>query len=267
MGNANGSQVKEKVTEKVTEEKIVEKVTEEKVAEKDNDKIDTNEPVKIDSVQLKALEKIKKKRITPTLTDTDIKMVNVIKKMDVCCYFSYTKTLNKLTEDTHYRNLFEVGTTGGSNNVSYRIQKDTKLFGYSSGMDKHLRPKYGNLHFEGNKFTNRAITYGELYLVLKKSLHKYCTVTYGNSRTDSSVYYFEDPYLFIKSLGKEKYEDLANKGVLKGLSNYIEIQIHCSLELDKSFEVIRAPEKYKTGKPHKNLTKFSKKFNIPIEYY
>ena len=230
--------------------------------------IDTD--IKIDSTQLRALSKIKqkhKKHHKINLNRYNIKMTNMVNAMDVCCYFSYNNTLHQLITDTHYRNLFEVNKSGGSNNKPNRLKKDHIMFGYSKYMSHHLRPKYGNLHYHKKKIMSSASSYGELHLILKKSLHKYCTMTYGNSNTDSNVYYLEESYPFIKSLETTQYNNLAHKGVLEHLTQYVEIQIHCSLKLSKSFEAIRAPKKYKIGKEQQKLIEFSRKYDIPIQYY
>jgi hypothetical protein len=65
----------------------------------------------------------------------------------IIIHFDPLKTLNKLVNDTHYRNQFETGTSGGLMDTKQRKLWEDALFNgaYNDAKDVD-RPKYGALN-------------------------------------------------------------------------------------------------------------------------
>ena len=81
------------------------------------------------------------------------------------------KTLSLLVKDTHYRNLFETNTSGGSRAKTARKNWEANMFGNSYGRARcsaFCRPKYGTLNYSGDiQGVNAARCYGALVLILQ----------------------------------------------------------------------------------------------------
>jgi len=79
--------------------------------------------------------------------------------------------------ETHYRNLFEVNTSGGSPAHTPRRQWERSMFGSSYDRAKPFqRVKYGCLNFTGDiEGVSPARCYGQLFITLKQSVRHRCT--------------------------------------------------------------------------------------------
>ena len=78
------------------------------------------------------------------------------------------ETLHAMVKDTHYRNLFETGTSGGSKDQGARARWEKKLFnGAYDKVDASLRPKYDCLNVDGSLTgVGPAQHYGKFVLTL-----------------------------------------------------------------------------------------------------
>ena len=79
--------------------------------------------------------------------------------------------------ETHYRNLFEVNTSGGTPAHTPRRQWERSMFGSSYDRAKPFqRVKYGCLNFTGDiEGVSPARCYGQLFITLKQSVRHRCT--------------------------------------------------------------------------------------------
>lgn len=89
------------------------------------------------------------------------------------------------TNDTHYRNCFEVA----KRNVPSRVQWEDRMFD-----NKHHRAsffervKYGTMNFTNDpKGVNACVGYGQSYFLLKPHVRDRCTITDMDSASPSAT--------------------------------------------------------------------------------
>jgi len=172
--------------------------------------------------------------------------------------------------ETHYRNLFEVNTSGGNRSHELRYQWEWRMFG--STYDKATyngngviratpfqRVKYGCLNFTGDiEGVAPARRYGQFFITLKRSVRHRCTFFNMDSsdfgRHDGSSYggAFSDTLATAKYYCHilEKYSDAELHSILAlnkiggGQSkciNYKEVQIHGPVCLATNIEALSIP--------------------------
>ena len=80
-------------------------------------------------------------------------------------------------EETHYRNLFEVNTSGGSSSTGQRKQWERNMFGhFYDNATPFQRVKYGCINLTGDiEGVAPARSYGNLFMTLKSSVRHRCT--------------------------------------------------------------------------------------------
>ena len=85
--------------------------------------------------------------------------------------------LGFLVKDTHYRSLFETSTGGGGINTTSRRQWERSMFGPAyDRCSAFQRPKYGCVNITGDiEGVKPARHYGDLHMILKKSIRHRCT--------------------------------------------------------------------------------------------
>jgi len=83
----------------------------------------------------------------------------------------FTKYGEKIAKDTHYRNLFEIGTGNGCTNQSVRASQEDDIFGKKYHASKAFdRPKYGVLNFTNDPMgVSGCYQYGKDYVLLKRA--------------------------------------------------------------------------------------------------
>lgn len=164
-------------------------------------------------------------------------------------------TLSLLLKDTHYRNLFETKTSGGSKNESKRASWEDRLFGKAySGSKAFQRPKYGCLNVTGDirGVPVAAKNYGELYMVLNTDVRYRCTFSDQDSSRSASLVSTHEYYAHVLN----QYNDAELKAVLQlsrhggGRSRcvmYKEVQIHGPVNLETDIQALSLPGKPETA--------------------
>ncbi|GAB5368963.1 hypothetical protein AAMO2058_001364400 [Amorphochlora amoebiformis] len=87
----------------------------------------------------------------------------------IIIHFKMNKVMKFFVKDTHYRNLFEIGTGGGSTDKKARGGWEKKIFnGAYEGAKPFDRPKYGVLNFANDPGgVKRCYSYGDSFLLLR----------------------------------------------------------------------------------------------------
>lgn len=167
-------------------------------------------------------------------------------------------TLALLAQDSHYRNLFETGTSGGKNSTSARQRWEAALFGNSYDKRCHgsLRPKYACLNITGDvQGCFPARHYGDLYITLCKHVRHRVTMSDDDTgRNHQDALATCDAYAHVLA----RYNDTDLKAVLNVASTrvrrirgapsrsttYKECQIHGPVNLRTDVEALSIPESY-----------------------
>jgi len=172
------------------------------------------------------------------------------------------------TGETHYRNLFEVNTSGGNRSHELRYQWERRMFG--SSYDKlHVngfiratpfqRVKYGCLNFTGDiEGVAPARRYGQFFITLKQSVRHRCTFfnmdssdfgrhdgrSYGGAFSDTLATATNYCHILEKYSDAELHSILALNKIGGGQSkcmNYKEVQIHGPVCLATDIEALSIP--------------------------
>eukprot|EP00523_Entomoneis_sp_CCMP467_P015457 CAMPEP_0168785270 /NCGR_PEP_ID=MMETSP0725-20121227/10661_1 /TAXON_ID=265536 /ORGANISM="Amphiprora sp., Strain CCMP467" /LENGTH=650 /DNA_ID=CAMNT_0008835365 /DNA_START=53 /DNA_END=2005 /DNA_ORIENTATION=+ len=170
--------------------------------------------------------------------------------------------LKLLTQDTHYRNLFETDTSGGSNNPTGRRQWETTLFGGAyeeNGGEGSLRPKYGCLNMTGDvRGCERGRYYGPFFITLKKSVRHRCTLfdtdSGGRHETLATCDHYAHVLNRYHSSDLQVLLDVSTSEARRiggasssGVATYKEVQIHGPIELAKDIEALSVAGSYSTA--------------------
>ena len=156
-----------------------------------------------------------------------------------------------LKKDDHYRNLFEIGKSGGQNSKDVRRRWEKNMFGgsYDASTDFD-RVKYGSLAptLIPHEYTAQ---YGSCYLLLKSYIRRRTTLTLGDSGGCSSVYTkfgtVDEPYGILSNMSDELLR--ATVMVVLGIDNYqhlrdkhsqriVEAQFHGPIRLRADVDTI-----------------------------
>jgi hypothetical protein len=145
----------------------------------------------------------------------------------------HRNTLIKFCTDNYYRNLFEMSAGTG---VSSRVSWENKLFNTyygNSTSNGFERVKYGVLNlFNSKSGVSSARSYGDCYLVLKKSMRERVSCTSGDSCIHHTVGTLDHYCHILNEFQDKELNVLAtsfSKGVTKSMLNgfrFKEIQIH-----------------------------------------
>jgi hypothetical protein len=172
-------------------------------------------------------------------------IIDYILNADIIIHFKFKNLYPHFKNDTHYRNLFEVHTSGGSKDYNARSNWENNLF---SNIYKDSHPsekvKYGCINlYQSKRGCLSATAYGESYLILKKDIKKRCSFVCGDSST-------EQPYLanfdklnhLLVWLNDSTIENIIK--IIHGESikddnyPYIEVQIHGDIIWNRDVEKI-----------------------------
>lgn len=177
-------------------------------------------------------------------------------KVPLLIFNKFERDADQFLNDTHYRNLFEVGRSNGHPSQEYRIEWEKTLFGNSyssvSGFD---RVKYGVVdvfQLEHIPLPNRSLDqYGQHYFRLKP-IHHRVTVTFGDSSIakcavlldyfDSLFFCFEDDDL--SELHRIAIGKPTTKKDTKLTRNFFEIQIHGPILFNRDIDALVIHTKY-----------------------
>uniref|UniRef100_A0A7S2Y6K0 Uncharacterized protein n=1 Tax=Entomoneis paludosa TaxID=265537 RepID=A0A7S2Y6K0_9STRA len=183
--------------------------------------------------------------------------------------------LTLLTKDTHYRNLFETNTSGGSNNPSGRLEWESTLFGnsYETGCEGSLRPKYGCLNVTGDvRGCAKGRYYGPLYITLHRHVRYRATMSDKDTGGRHDALATCDHYAHVLN----RYHDSDLCALLdvstsaarriggassSGVATYKEVQIHGPVDLSTDVEALSVPGSHRTASAalKKSVEEFQKR--------
>lgn len=148
---------------------------------------------------------------------------------------------NELLRDTHYRNLFETGTSMGNTSIDSRNEWEKQLFGsLYNNSTAFERPKYGSLSlWMGNGYTNQKY-YGDSVIQLKRqNVKDRITFTLGDSshsedsKSIATLYDFDHVLnkmvnlkTILESLKSTKRTGICGGHTLIPAVEFVEIQVH-----------------------------------------
>ena len=201
----------------------------------------------------------------------------LISKMftDIPLYINFPIShINKIANDTHYRNQFETGTSSGTLNRLSRSAWENRLFSdtYTDATDFE-RPKYGNFPINNQdaaiyRDINRRTTYyGLMYFVLKYEVKQRTTITYGdsNSQTYNTVGNFNYPCDILNDKS-HVLSHIYTHGYSSS-ATYFEIQIHGPVRLDTDIESLHYPSGCQCETMYNNAFELFKKKGIQLHTY
>jgi hypothetical protein len=149
-------------------------------------------------------------------------------------------SLNRLAKDSHYRNLFETGTSGGNINTHVRSTWEENMFGaaYNEAQAYH-RPKYGCLNLSGDiKGVAKVRCYGPYFMILKPHVRHRCTFygsDTGNCKNHKNVALGTTKHIshILQHWDDKELWSLLNvcknkrvSGSESTLEHFVEVQIH-----------------------------------------
>eukprot|EP00961_Rhodomonas_salina_P142031 1912341-Rhodomonas_salina.1 len=96
---------------------------------------------------------------------------------------AHVRDKSKLLNDSHYRNQFETGTSGGLLSLKKREEWERDLFGGAyDDCDASLRPKYGVANVVMDpRGIKKCSQYGECFLELSPAARRRCTLSGADS--------------------------------------------------------------------------------------
>jgi hypothetical protein len=196
--------------------------------------------------------------------------------IDIIIHVNLDKTLKYLCQDIFYRNIFETLKGGGSNCLTSRADWERNLF---NGVYENAKPfekvKYGALnignHPNGIKM---CYPYGDSFLVLKKDIKKRATFVYGDSsKKDFHLSTFENPLSVLYFMPDQLTVDVIKIANYEGeycenIGEYIEVQIHGSVKLNRDIECLMVNPKYENDKTTIDLlNQFTKETQVPYIFF
>jgi hypothetical protein len=162
--------------------------------------------------------------------------------------------LNELVKDTHYRSLFETGTSGGSKQRSARRKWEDSMFDSAyKECENHMRPKYGCLNITGDiAGVHPARYYGSLFITLESHVRHRATFFDKDSGGKAKVRSLATNELYAHVLNNYTDEDLRSAlsvsrigGAPSHCNTYKEVQIHGPICLATDVQALSVPGKAK----------------------
>ena len=165
------------------------------------------------------------------------------------------KLIPLLMNDTHYRNLFEIGKGSGTNDQKTRANGEDRLFGPSyKKATGNMRPKYGCLNIGlRSGGCSKALSYGDGYFVMNdKTIRWRTTMTIIDSLQSTAVTgtLKYNKHLLMK-LDKNELSELIDAALHSKQGDnrqktYREIQIHGPVKLDRDIISLNVPKCHKS---------------------
>lgn len=174
----------------------------------------------------------------------------------IIIHVNLDKTLKYLLSDTHYRNRFETGTSGGSIDLTARSSWEDRIFnGHYNPASPFDRVKYGVLNIVGDgKGVKSCYGYGDSFLQLKKVRLR---TTFASADTSlvsvklaSCEYYANILNVYSDSELKSIIDvSTRRKAWLSSnvITNYKEVQIHGPVSLSENVECIVVNERHRSN--------------------
>jgi hypothetical protein len=226
--------------------------------------------------QLKAVEYINntnQKSLIPInhklTTEQQTKLIQHLENAPITINFYPSNIARLLLKDTHYRNLFETGTSGGNKSlVSRKTWENTMFNNIYQKVNHKDRVKYGALNLTNLCYVNIASGYGDSYLLLHHNVKKRSTLTLGDSsNTGKNTYSFEYPNRFLNELDEDLITQIvSDKPITHKMSKYIEVQIHGDVKLDRDIFALVIDPKHQKTPVEEQLTDLCQKNNIILQW-
>lgn len=212
------------------------------------------------------------------MSDLDLVLRYIRNDAPIIIHFDVGKVLNYFVNDTHYRNLFEVGTGGGSTNKDARSRWENTIFknAYKNGKPFE-RPKYGVLNFANDpRGVLSCRQYGRSYMLLRNvrlrtTFARKDTSGVGSANEMATCEYyvhilegFADEELkqaYEVANGDRRYIEVEQGG---RRSTYREVQIHGEVRFDSDVSCFVIHPSYKSDPSIAELLrKLSLKHGVP----
>lgn len=180
----------------------------------------------------------------------------------------------KLVTDTHYRNLFQTGTSSGAKSTEQRMRWEHALFGDAyDAADPSERCKYGVLNVTNDpQGVAKCHQYGTSYLLLRN-----CRLRTTFSAQDSGGVNIEDlATVDYHAHVLEKYEDSELRAALEvgtrravgvdsgAITKYKEAQIHGEVRLAEHVELIMAHPSLRGPAHAEMMQRLAMRCNAPV---
>lgn len=224
----------------------------------------------------KAIPSLKKK-ITNLGFDEDALMQTLIYIRDrapIIIHLNLSICLKHLINDTHFRNLFEIGRGGGCNNQKTRAAHESRIFNtIYDDAEPFDRVKYGVLNVLNDPQGVKACCgYGQSYLILKKVRLR---TTFASSDTFCKTVRLSccEHYAHVlNSYSNEELRAVVEVATGKRTFNasniirvYKEIQIHGEIRLGEHVEALVVHHKWIGNKVmEEQINQFSTKHDVKI---
>ncbi len=207
-------------------------------------------------------------------TDLSLEIINYIKETVPLIIHFNPILLDKFAEDTHYRSIFEIGRSGGSNNLSARKNAEKIMFlGLYDKYEGFDRPKYGTINTTLDpKGVTTAIPYGKWYFTLHDHVRRRCTMTLSDSfvTNNNPCGNFDFCAHIINKMSDGELR--AIERILQNVSPfesitipYHEVQIHGALSFDLDIKSMHICNK--DTDMHAKAYEFAQKNNINVELF
>jgi hypothetical protein len=192
------------------------------------------------------------------------------KECQISCHFKAEISLQKLTEDTEYRNLFEVGNSNGDTSLAFRIAFERQLFEDTfNGCPNKERVKYGTI--EDGMGPMLVQRYGQDCFILKQDVKNRATFISGDSANwkqsippGTFKYCAHILLLFKKEELMGLYRASCGKKNSLRFHSYKEVQIHGKIRIGYDVELVRFSLK-SSQKMFSLIDEFSKVHNCKVE--
>ncbi|KAJ3443705.1 hypothetical protein M0812_09549 [Anaeramoeba flamelloides] len=211
--------------------------------------------------------------------DLDKTLIYIRDAAPVIIHFN-SNTFDKLLNDTHYRNLFEINKQKYNKSSGNRVHHESQLFnniyekfGTRNHCDPFERPKYGSLNIVNDqKGVKCCSCYGECHMELKgvKLRTTFANMdSFHTKNLASCEYYCHVLSEFSEKELKAIVEVGTGRATWKNsslIANYKECQIHGPVKLSENIKVIAFPENLKS-KFSKKVHQFAKINNCAVRWF
>lgn len=221
--------------------------------------------------KLRALSKYESRNAVPLVAN---EIQNYRQVLDyIATTAPVTVNLNKTTmpylvQDTHYRSAHET-LDKSINYMCHRYNWEAYHFmDIYNDATPFEKPKYGALNYLNHpQGVCGAEHYGTWFIVLKPTLRKRVSCTFGDSFADAAIGVLDHCAHVIGEMSIDELKKLSHVVANRipfaeyTTNNYIECQIHGAIELATDIASINVPWE---DLRDEHLLRFSKKFNVPI---
>lgn len=199
--------------------------------------------------------------------------INILNESPIIIHFDHSH-LDNIIESNQYTNCHEYYLRTGeaeprsgirTTNREYRMKRENELFFdlYRDNKDNII--KYGALNVGSCEWGFKSLWgYGKTYFTLKSHMKNYCTFTWYDSinvKDKNDVFLLTNPFYDVYR------QNAIFRKMQKENDDYIEVQIHSSINIKEDIESLHAPLSFKDNKEISNHFDVLKEYGIQIVYY